>query len=193
MDNSLCRLNLCFEERSLKDLLQWKFPALDYTLLNWTWNNFMNRISYAIKISNLTKIAFWDIPVLSNNITGQVSTHATAAQFCNMDAVFHWTFWHSLDDSKWKSLCNMNYEWNIEWNGHQMPTPIKRFWLNFKFDQNTFVYIFSRINLITYKFCTFQDSTAVLEYAKFPLWLDQFSLNYSEDNFHRIRIWLNYL
>ena len=30
-----------------------------------------------------------------------------------MDAVFHWIFRHSLDDSRRKSLCNMNYKWNI--------------------------------------------------------------------------------
>ena len=38
---------------------------------------------------------------------------------------------------------------------------------NFKFDLDMFVYIFSHINPITRKFCTYQDSCAVLVCAKF--------------------------
>ena len=50
---------------------------------------------------------------------------------------------------------------------HLATIPLKRFWSNFKFDQNTFVYIFSYIYPITKTFSTSQDSIAVLECAKF--------------------------
>ena len=43
-----------------------------------------------------------------------------------------------------------------------VPVPLKRFRSMFKFEQNISIHIFSYIYLVTNKFCTFQDSRAVL-------------------------------
>ena len=49
----------------------------------------------------------------------------------------------------------------------QAPVPLTKFWSNVKFDSDMFVYISFLISLIIMKFCTCQDSYAVLGCAKF--------------------------
>ena len=73
-----------------------------------------------------------------------------------------------------------------------VPASINRFLLNIQFYQNTFIYIFSFIYPITKKFCTFQVSIAVLEYASF--FCDWISCLWTiaKNNFIEFRIRSNY-
>ena len=71
---------------------------------------------------------------------------------------------------------------------NQVPVSQKRFRSNFKFDKNTFVYIFSHINLITKKFYTFWESTGVLECAKFLC--DWISFMWTIDKTNWIEFWI---
>ena len=91
--------------------------------------------------------------------------------------------------------------WNIIWQFYnhiisswpsQVPIPLTKYWLNSKFDNDMFMYIFFYIHSITVKCCIYYDSCVVLVYVRFHC--DWFSLVSSMGSiiFIKIGIWSKY-